>query len=95
MKKYEREIKALGKQVCRDGGAMLVTAVSGGDKIEHLAFVGDTADAVGLVELAFKVALTDCQPRERAFIADQLLRIAIEQNREAIKILEESRKAEQ
>lgn len=95
MKKYEREIKALGNAVAKSGGAMLVAAVNGEDKEEHLAFIGYTNEGVHLMEMAFKAVLEDCQPRERAFIADQLLRVAIEQSREAMKILDDSRRKNQ
>lgn len=95
MKKYEREIKALGNAVVRDDGAMLVVATDGEMSEEHAGLIGDAADCIILVEQAFNVVLEGCTPLERAFIADQLLRVAIEQSREATKILDDSRRKNQ
>lgn len=95
MKKYEQEIKTLANAVVMDGGRFLFTAVSGDENVKCFAFTGDTSDGINLIEIAIQGVLQDMEAHERAYIADQLLRVAIEQNRAAMKKLDESRGGEQ
>lgn len=95
MKKHEQEIKTLVNAVVMDGGRFLFTAVSGDENVKRFAFTGDTSDGINLIEIAIQGVLQDMEAHERAYIADQLLRVAIEQNRAAMKKLDESRGGEQ
>lgn len=95
MEKYGKEIKAFGNAVVRDGGTFLLTAVSGDESVKHFAFVGDASDGINLIQMAIQSVLQDMDAHERVYVTDQILRIAIELSRAAMKKLDESRGGEQ